>query len=131
LWKTIRDAKRTFFESLLTDSSTPIWDVAKWRHGHRETTIHPILSSAGNPTTDFNSMAQTFKARFFDITANEPTDSAFQALTEVPNSSGTASTVQLRLENGEQVLRHLPTQRVNLAPGCPRSDLTGALCYDP
>jgi hypothetical protein len=30
---TLRDAKRSYFESLLTDTSTPIWDVAKWRHG--------------------------------------------------------------------------------------------------
>jgi hypothetical protein len=52
---------------------------------------------------------------------------AFQALSEMPNSSGTASTLQLRLENGEQVLRPLPAQRVNLAPGCPCPDHAGAM----
>jgi hypothetical protein len=73
LRKTLRDAKRSFFESLITDSSTPIWDVAKWCHGRRDTLIHPIVSSTGTLTTDFNSMAQTFKARFFDIAASGPT----------------------------------------------------------
>jgi hypothetical protein len=66
LRKTLRDAKRSFFESLLTDSLTPIWDVAKWRHGRRESLIRPILSPSGDLTADFNSMAQIFKARFFD-----------------------------------------------------------------
>jgi hypothetical protein len=117
---TLHDAKRTYFESLLTDPSTPIWDVAKWRHGRHETLIHPILSSAGTPTSDFNSMALTFKARFFDITTNGPMVSTPQAL--MPNASGAASTVWLRLENGEQVLRHLPALQVNLANGCPRPD---------
>jgi hypothetical protein len=125
LRKTIRDAKRDFFENLLTDSSTPIWDVAKWRHGRRDSIIHPILSPSGIPTTDFNSMAQTFKARFFDITANGPMVSTPQAF--MPNALGTASTFRLRLENGEQVLGHLPAQRVNLAYGCPHPDSTGAL----
>jgi hypothetical protein len=127
LRKIICDAKRSFFESLLTDSLTLIWDVAKWRHGRRKTLIQPILSSSGVPSTDFNSMAQAFKDRFFDVTASGPMDSAFQALPEVPNSSGAASTLRLRLENGEQVLRHLPAPRVNLAYGCPRPDQAGAL----
>jgi hypothetical protein len=127
---TLRDAKRLYFESILTDSSTPIWDVAKWRHGRRETLIHPILSSTGTPTTDFNSMAQTFKERFFDFIAERPEVSTSQELPEPPNTSGTASTIQLRLENGERVLRHPPAPQVNLAPGCPRSDLSGALLQE-
>jgi hypothetical protein len=127
LRNTLRDAKRTYFESILTDTSTPVWDVAKWRHGRREATIHPIRSPSGELTTDFNSMARVFKDRFFDITASGPSDSAFQALPEVPNSSGTASTLRLRLVNGEQVLGHLPAQRVNLAHGCPHPDQAGAL----
>jgi hypothetical protein len=127
---TLRDAKRSYFESLLTDTSTPIWDVAKWRHGRRETLIHPILSSAGTPTTDFHSMAQTFKERFFDIIADGPVVSTFQDLSETPNMSGTASTVQLRLENGEQVLRPLPASQVNLALGCPCSDFPGAMLQE-
>jgi hypothetical protein len=126
LRKTLRDAKRSFFESLLTDSSTPIWDVAKWRHGRRETLIHPI-SDGDNLVLDFNSMTQVFKKQFFDISAGGPTVSTSQALSEVPNMSGTASTVQLQLENGAQVLQHLPALRVNLASGCPRSVLSGAL----
>jgi hypothetical protein len=127
LWKTLRDAKQSFFETLLTDTSTPIWDVAKWRHGRRESLIHPIISPSGTLTTDFDSMTHTFKDRFFNIVANGPTGSASQALSEVPNSLGTASTIQLRLENGERVLRHPPAEQVNLATGCPLPGLSGAL----
>jgi hypothetical protein len=122
---TLRDAKRTYFESILADTSTPIWDVAKWRHGRREATIHPILSSSGNLMSDFHSMACAFKERFFDITASGPMGLTPQAF--MPNALGTASTLQLRLENGEQVLRPLPAQRVNLALGCPRPDQAGAM----
>jgi hypothetical protein len=41
--------------------------------------------------------------------------STSQALSEVPNTSGTASTIELWLENGERVLRHPPALQVNLA----------------
>jgi hypothetical protein len=126
LRKTLRDAKRSFFESLLTDSSTPIWDVAKWRHGRRESLIHPIISPSGTLTTDFDSMAHTFKERFFNIVTDRPTGLASQALLEMPNSLGTASTIQPRLENGERVLRHPPALQVNLATGCPRPGSPGA-----
>jgi hypothetical protein len=71
-------------------------------------------------------MAQTFKERFFDVIADGPVVSTSQELSESPNTSGTASTVQLRLENGVQVSRHLPAMQVNLAPGCPHSVLSGA-----
>jgi hypothetical protein len=123
---TLHDAKRAHFKSILSDSSTPIWDVAKWRHGQRETLIHPI-SNGDTLTSDFNSMTQIFKDRFFNIVAGEPLVSAtFQALSEVPNTSGTASTIQLWLENGEQVLLPLPAQQVN-AYGCARPVLPGTM----
>jgi hypothetical protein len=46
------------------------------------------------------------------------------------NTSGTASTFQLWLENGAQVLGHLPAQRVNLAHGCPHPVHPGVLLQE-
>jgi hypothetical protein len=112
---TLHDAKRAHFESILTDSSTPIWDIAKWRHGWRETLIHPI-SNSDTLTNNFNSMTHIFKDRFFNIAAGGLLVSATsQSLSEVTNTSGSASTIQLRLENGAQVLLPLLAPRVTAA----------------
>jgi hypothetical protein len=57
---TIQMAKRTWFEDLLEDPDILIWDLAKWRHGHRARSLPPIQDGHGL-TMDGEQMAVAFR----------------------------------------------------------------------
>ena len=59
---TIRHAKRDWLEGLITDPTTSIWDLAKWRNGCRSPWIPPI-----NGSSDPGDMGKSFKERFFSF----------------------------------------------------------------
>ena len=66
LQATIRHAKREWIENLITDPSTSIWDMAKWRHGRRSPWIPPIEGSS-----DPEEMGHSFSSRFFHFPSPE------------------------------------------------------------
>jgi len=48
-----------WFEALLDDPDTNLWDLAKWRHGQRRATVPP-LSTGSAVTSDPTAMAAIF-----------------------------------------------------------------------
>ena len=62
LCATIRHAKKDWLEGLITDPSTSIWDLAKWRNGCRSLWIPPI-----NGSSDPEDMGKSFKECFFSF----------------------------------------------------------------
>src|SRR6267142_2461460 len=65
---TIKRSKTAWYEALLDNPDTNLWDLAKWRHGRRRTTIPP-LSTGSAVTSDPSLMATIFHHRFFDLPA--------------------------------------------------------------
>ena len=59
---TLRHAKQDWLEHLITDPSTSIWDLAKWRNGCHSPWIPPIDRSS-----DPEEMGEAFKVRFFSF----------------------------------------------------------------
>ena len=59
---TIRHAQREWLEGLITDPSTSIWDLAKWRHGRRSPWL-PAINGSSDPET----MGASFRERFFSF----------------------------------------------------------------
>ena len=62
----IRHAKREWLEKLITDPSTSIWDMAKWRNGRHSPWIPPIDGSS-----DPEEMGNAFASRFFQFPSPE------------------------------------------------------------
>src|SRR6266850_1551974 len=62
----IKRAKTAWFEALLDDPDTNLWDLAKWRHGQWRTTIPP-LSTGSAVTSEPTAMADIFHRHFFDL----------------------------------------------------------------
>src|SRR6267142_1075296 len=65
---TLKRAKTAWFEALLEDPDTNLWDLAKWRHGRRRTTVPP-LSTGSAVTSEPTAMASIFCGCFFDLPA--------------------------------------------------------------
>jgi Reverse transcriptase (RNA-dependent DNA polymerase)/Endonuclease-reverse transcriptase len=64
LCMTIRDAKREWVDSLIDNLDVSIWDMAKWRKGHRLSDVPPIMMTAGL-SHDPALMSDTFLSHFF------------------------------------------------------------------
>ena len=64
---TLRQAKQAWLEQVITDPTTSIWDLAKWRKGRRSPWIPPINSSA-NP----HDIGAKFEKRFFRFPRPQP-----------------------------------------------------------
>ena len=62
LQTTLQHAKQEWLERLITDPSTSIWDLAKWRNGRRSPWIPQI-----NRSSDPDDMGRAFKERFFSF----------------------------------------------------------------
>ena len=62
LHATIRHAKRDWLEGLITDPTTSIWDLAKWRNGRHSPWIPAI-----NGSSDPEDMGKNFKEHFFSF----------------------------------------------------------------
>ena len=63
---TIRHAKCDWLEKLITDPSTSIWDMAKWRHGRRTPWIPPIDGSS-----DPEEISKALESHFFHFPSPE------------------------------------------------------------
>ena len=62
LQTTLRHVKWDWLEGLITDPSTSIWDLTKWRHSRRTPWIPPI-----NGSSDPDEMGKMFKEQFFSF----------------------------------------------------------------
>lgn len=64
---TLQHAKQEWLKCLLTDPSTSIWDMAKWRKGRHSPWIPPV-----NGSTNLQYMGTEFENRFFNFPRPPP-----------------------------------------------------------
>ena len=69
---TIRDAKRSYFENLLSDPDVDLWHLASWRHGRWESSIHPLRLPDDSLSHDLTEMTQLFWEQFFALDTPAP-----------------------------------------------------------